>query len=88
MTDTVQFGRQVPMIQSSLLPPTSTTNTKTIPFITYIHRNRLSPFYDALDWSWESIPTIVHILWDGRRRVLISLFVITSRTSLGSHPAS
>jgi len=88
MTDTVQFGRQVPMIQSSLLSPASTTNTKTVTFITYIHRNRLSQFYYALDWSWESILTIFHSLWDGRRRVLISLFFLTSRTSLGSHPAS
>jgi hypothetical protein len=39
MTDTVQFGRQVSMIQSSLLFPSSTTNTKTLNFITYIQHN-------------------------------------------------
>jgi len=60
------------MIQSSLLSPFSTTNTKTLTFITYIHHNRSSPFYDALDWSWESIPTIVHRLWAGWRRVSVA----------------
>jgi len=70
MKDTVQSGRQILMIQSSLLYPSSTTNTETVTFIKYIHRNRLSLLYDALDWSWESIPTILHRLWAGRRRVL------------------
>jgi len=94
MIDTFQFGGQVLMIQSSLLSPFSTTNTKTLTFITYIHRNR-SPLYDVLDWSWESIPTIVHKLWAGGRKILFlagawywfSVLSITSRTSLGSHPA-
>jgi hypothetical protein len=70
MIDTVQFGRQVLMIQSSLLSPSSTTNTETLTSVTYFHLNRFSPFYDALDWSWESIPTTVNRLWAGRRRVL------------------
>jgi len=39
VTDTVQFGRQVPMIHSSLLSPFSTTNTETLTFITYIQHN-------------------------------------------------
>jgi len=55
MIDIVQFGRQVPMFQSSLLSTSSTANTETVTFITYIHHNRLSPFYDALDLGWESI---------------------------------
>jgi len=33
MIDTVQFGRQVLMIQSSLLSPSSTTNKETLTFI-------------------------------------------------------
>jgi len=70
MIATVQFGRQVLMIQSSLLSPSSTTNTETLTFITYIHRNRSSLFYDALDCSWESIPTPVNRLWAGRWQVL------------------
>ena len=63
MIDTVQFGRQVPVIESSLQSPTSTMNTEIVTFITHIHRNRLSPFCDAPDWSWAW-------LWAGRQRVL------------------
>jgi len=68
--ETVKFDRQVLMIQSSLLSPSSTANTETVTFITYIHHNRSSPFYDAMDRSWENIPTIFHRLWVGRGRVL------------------
>jgi hypothetical protein len=64
------MSTQVVIIQSSLLYPSSTTNTDTVTFITNIHHNRSSPLYDALDWSWQSIPTIVHRLWAGRQRVL------------------
>jgi len=68
--DTVQFGRQVLMIQSSLLHLSFTINTQTVTFITNIHHNRSSPFNDALDWSWQSIPNTFHRLWAGWQRAL------------------
>jgi len=70
MIDTVQFGRQVPMFHSSLLSPSSTTNTETVTFIIHVHRNRSSPFYDTLVWTRESTPTIVRMLWAGWQRFL------------------
>ena len=84
------------MIQSGLLSHSFTTNTETVSFISYIHHNRLSPFYDEMDWSWESIPTAVHRLWAGWLKVLFlacarywfSLFSKTPRTNFGSHLVS
>jgi hypothetical protein len=46
------------------LSPYSATNTKIVMFISYPHSQQ-SPFYDALDWTWESISRIDHRLWAG-----------------------